>query len=169
MFSSMIPCSVLCGGVSGIGVSWSEFFSGVSGIGVSRPSYSVVFLGGVGSIAGVAVDGEESGVLATTVPYFSLFLIFVSFGLEVLLFVSRALVGHGVCSALFLASVCDLGHPACRLGAGGAGFSCSVGGVRIIVLPPFLPVVVDCFEPLSARVVIQSACGGCLVISLEGW
>ena len=92
-----------------------------------------------------------------------------SSGLKVHVLVSRALVGHGVCSTLFLTSVCDLGRPACRLGAGGAGFSCWVGGVRIIVLPPFLPVVVDCFEPLSARVVIQSACGGCLVISPEGW
>ena len=83
---------------------------------------------------GVAVVGEGSGVLALTVPYFSLFLISVSIGLEVLLFVSRALVGHGVCS---VTSVCDLGRPVWRLGAGGAGLSCWRGGVWIIVPPPY--------------------------------
>ena len=35
LFSSMICSSVLCGGVSRIGVSCSVFCSGVSGIGVS--------------------------------------------------------------------------------------------------------------------------------------
>jgi len=126
---------------------------GVSGIGVSGPLYgSAVFLGGVGSIAGVAFGGGWSGDPAATVPYFLLFWVSVSSGLKVL--VSRALVGHGVCSALFLTSVCDLGRPASRLGAGGAGFSRWVGGVRIIVLPPFLPTVVDCFEALMARVVV---------------
>ena len=81
LFSSMIPCSVLCGGVSGIGVSWSEFFSGVSGIGVSRPSYdSVVLLGGVGLITGVAVGGDGGDVPATAVPCFSLFLVSASSG-----------------------------------------------------------------------------------------
>ena len=72
-------CSVRCCGVSGIGVSCLVFCSGVSGIGVSRPSYdSVVLLGGVESIIGVAVGGEGSGVPAMAVPYFSLFLVSVS-------------------------------------------------------------------------------------------
>src|SRR5271154_4552706 len=138
LFSSVI-CSVPCGGVSGIGVS--------------GPLYgSAVFLGGVGSIAGVAFGGGWSGDPAATVPYFLLFWVSVSSGLKVL--VSRALVGHGVCSALFLTSVGDLGRPASCLGAGGAGFSCWVGGVHIIVLPPFLLTVVDCFEALMARVVV---------------
>ena len=128
MFSSVV-CSVLCGEVWGFGVSCSMFYSGVSGIGVSRPSYDpVVFLGGVGSITSVAFDGDESGVPATTVPYFSLFWASASSGLNVLVLVSRALVGHGVCSALFLTSVCDLGRPAGRLGAGGAGLSRWRGG-----------------------------------------
>src|SRR5437667_7592671 len=70
LFSSMVCCLVLCGGVSGIGVSCLMFCSGVSGIGVSRPSYdSVVLLGGVESIIGVAVGGEGSGVPAMAVPY----------------------------------------------------------------------------------------------------
>ena len=71
-----------------------------------------------------------------------------------LLLVSRALAGHGVFSALFLTSVCGLDPPAVRLGAGGAGFPRWVGGVRIIVLPPFLPMVVDCFEALMTREVV---------------
>ena len=70
---------MLCGGVSGIGVSCLVFCSGVSGIGVSRPSYdSAVLLGGAESIIGVAVGGEGSGVPAMAVPYFSLFLVSVS-------------------------------------------------------------------------------------------
>src|SRR6266496_6136873 len=137
----MVCCLVLCGGVSGIGVSCLVFCSGVSGIGVSRPSYgSVVLLGGVGSITGVAVGGGGSGVPATTVPYFSLFCVSASSGREVLLLVSRALVGHSVCSTLFLTSVCDVGRPTWRLGAGGAGLSRWRGGVWIIVFPAF-PIV----------------------------
>src|SRR5437667_4260224 len=146
LFSSIVCCSMLCGGVSGIGVSCSVFCSGVSGIGVSRPSYgSVVLLGGVGSVAGVAFGGRGSGVPAATVPYFSLFLVSASSDLEMLLLVSLALIGHGVCATLFLASVCDMGCPACCLGPGGAGFPRWVGRVRIIVLPPFLPTIVGCF------------------------
>ena len=65
LFSSVVCSSMLCGGVSGIGVS--------------GPSYcSVVLLRGVGSIAGVSV-GDESGVPATTIPYFSLFLVSVCY------------------------------------------------------------------------------------------
>ena len=155
LFSSVVCCSMLCGGVSGIGVSCLEFCNGVSGIGVSRPSYgSVVLLGGVGSIAGVAFGGRGSGVPAATIPYFSLFLVSASSGLEVLLLVPLALIGHGICATLLLASVCDMGRPMCLLGAGGAGFSRWVGGVRIIVLPPFLPTVVDCFEALMTREVV---------------
>ena len=66
LFPSMI-CSMCC--------------SGVSGIGVSPPSYgSVVLLGGVGSITGIALGGGGIGVPAMTVPCFSLFLVCVSSG-----------------------------------------------------------------------------------------
>ena len=93
---------------------------GVSGIGVSPSSYgSVMLLGGVGSITGVALGGGGIGVPALAVPCFSLFVLS---DWVVLLLVSRALTGHGVFSILFLASVDGLDPPAVRLGAGGAEF-----------------------------------------------
>ena len=54
LFPSVIS-SVCCGGVSGIGVSPSSYGS-------------VVLLGGVGSITGVALGGEGIGVPAMAVP-----------------------------------------------------------------------------------------------------
>ena len=116
LFPSVI-CSVCCGGVSGIGVSPSSYGS-------------VMLLGGVGSITGVALGGGGIGVPALAVPCFSLFVLS---DWVVLLLVSRALTGHGVFSVLFLASVCGLDPPAVRLGAGGAGLSRWGGGVRCIV------------------------------------
>src|SRR5208282_5247232 len=91
---------------------------GVSGIGVSLPSCSMVLLGGVGSITGVALDGDGIGDPALTV--------------------SRALMGHGVLSPLFLVSICGLVRPGRRLSAGGAGLSRWGGGVRCIVCPSLL-------------------------------
>src|SRR5947207_14935658 len=73
-----------------------------------------------------------------------------------LLPVSRALVGHGVFSAL-------LGRPAGRLGASGAGLSGWRGGVRRIVLPSLQLFSTGCFEAL---LMFLLTCGRYLVVGL---